>query len=64
MEMENNNGKFAERMPLISSLLSTGLFAADYTIDSQKPLEYDDSDRWSQVWKFLALEMPHGSEHK
>ena len=54
LDMENNSGKFAERTPLISSLLNTGLLAADYTIYSQGPLNYHgDGADWSEVWKFF-----------
>ena len=53
LEKENNDGTFAERTPLVSSLLSTGFLASDYKIDSQGPLEYDDGSNWGQVWRFF-----------
>lgn len=62
LEMENNDGKFAERTPLVSALLSTGLLASDYKIQSQGPLEYDDGSNWGQVWRFFEQFLDHSSQ--
>ena len=38
--------------PTVSSLLNTGLFAAEYAPDTAGPCEYDGND-WSTLWKLL-----------
>ena len=44
--------KYDKRTPLLSALLNTGLFAAEYSVGTSGPQSYDRVD-WSDTWELL-----------
>ena len=63
------NKQYFIKAPLPTHLLSTDLYASEYVVDSQEPLEWDGMD-WSEIWKLLdqfgradKVEHPKGYIH-
>jgi hypothetical protein len=44
--------EFTDRTPVISAVLNTGLFAAEYGVGKMGPLVYD-GDAWGEIWQLL-----------
>jgi hypothetical protein len=49
---KNKAEEFTDRTPLLSNLLTSGLFAAEYGVGCGGPLTYDGHS-WGQIWEFF-----------